>query len=55
MAFLAAQALYLFVPLRVAAVLAGVVQRYELWTCLRRPIDGGAMVRGHRLFGDHKT
>jgi len=55
MASLAAQALYLFVPLLVAAVLAGVVQRYELWTCLTRPIDGGAMVRGHRLFGDHKT
>lgn len=55
MLMLAAQALYLFLPLLVAAALSGVVLRYNLWACLKRPIDGGMTVRGRRLFGDNKT
>lgn len=52
---LAAQALYLFSPLLAAAGLAGVVQRYDLWRCFKRPIDGGATLGGRRVFGDNKT
>lgn len=55
MLMLAAQALYLFLPLLVAAALSGVVLRYNLWACLKRPIDGGMTVRGRRLFSDNKT
>jgi CDP-2,3-bis-(O-geranylgeranyl)-sn-glycerol synthase len=55
MVILAAEALYLLVPLLVSAVLAGVIHRYDLWTCLKRPLDGGMTVGGRRLFGDHKT
>jgi hypothetical protein len=51
----AAQALYLFAPLLVAAALSGIVLRFDLLPCLRRPIDGGAMLLGERLFGDGKT
>jgi CDP-2,3-bis-(O-geranylgeranyl)-sn-glycerol synthase len=32
-----------------------VVLRYNLWACLKRPIDGGATFRGRRLFGANKT
>lgn len=49
------QATYLLLPFVVAAALAGVVQRHDLWSGLKRPIDGGLTVRGRRLFGDHKT
>lgn len=52
---LAAQALYLFSPLLAAAVLAGLIQRHDRLTWLKRPIDGGATFRGHRVFGDNKT
>lgn len=50
-----AQTIYLFLPLLVSAALAGFIQRYDLWTPLKRPIDGGATFRGRRLFGDNKT
>jgi len=52
---LAAQILYLFLPLLAAAALAGVAQHYDLLTTLKRPIDGGASFRGRRFFGDNKT
>ncbi len=52
---LAARVLYLFAPLLVSAVLAGIIQHYDLWASLKRPIDGGATFRGRRLFGDNKT
>ncbi len=52
---LSARVLYLFSPLLAAAALAGIVQHYDLWTALKRPIDGGATFRGRRLFGDNKT
>jgi len=49
------EVVYLFLPLLASMALAGVVLRYDLFPALRRPIDGGAVVRGHRLFGDNKT
>lgn len=54
-AWLVAQVLYLFTPLLASAVLSGVVIRFDLAHWLKRPIDGGATFRGHRLFGDSKT
>jgi hypothetical protein len=52
---LIARVLYLFSPLLVSAALAGIVQHYDLWMTLKRPIDGGATCRGRRVFGDNKT
>ena len=49
------QALYLFFPVLVAAVLSAFVLKFDLWHPLRRPIDGGRSWRGRRLFGDSKT
>ena len=51
----AAQVLYLFAPLVVAAALSGLVLRFELLPALRRPIDAGRTFRGQRWFGDNKT
>src|SRR5689334_10856315 len=51
----AAQALYLFCPLLVSSVLSGIVLRFALLHELRRPIDGGRVIRGRRIFGDSKT
>jgi CDP-2,3-bis-(O-geranylgeranyl)-sn-glycerol synthase len=53
--FLFLQVLYLLAPLLVASAFAGVVQRFDLLSGLRRPIDGGRTYRGHRIFGDGKT
>jgi hypothetical protein len=53
--FAAAQALYLFSPLLVSAAIAAVVMHFDVWPWLYRPIDGGCLVGGKRLFGDHKT
>lgn len=47
--------LYLFAPLLVSAALSGVVMRLDWLRVLKRPIDGGAMWRGRRIFGDGKT
>ena len=33
----------------------GPVQHHDLWSRLKRPIDGGATFRGRRVFGDNKT
>lgn len=52
---IAAQTVYLFLPLLAAAALAGLVQRYDLWSQFKRPIDGGATLSGRRVFGDNKT
>lgn len=49
------QALYLFLPLLVAALLSGVVLRQDLCVRLKGPIDAGLSFRGRRLFGDSKT
>jgi CDP-2,3-bis-(O-geranylgeranyl)-sn-glycerol synthase len=53
--FTLAQALYLFAPLLVSALLSAVVHRYDFWTPLAVPIDGGLSFHGQRLFGDGKT
>jgi hypothetical protein len=45
---LVARVLYLVSPLLVAAALAGIVQHDDFWTLLKRPIDGGASIRGRR-------
>jgi CDP-2,3-bis-(O-geranylgeranyl)-sn-glycerol synthase len=50
-----AQILYLFLPLLPGMILLGIVSRYDLFPWLNRPLDGGAMLRGHRLFGANKT
>ena len=31
------------------------VLRYDLLRSLKRPLDGGATIRGRRVFGDNKT
>lgn len=54
-AMAAAQALYLFAPLLLAAAISGVFLRYDLAPALARPIDGGAVLGGKRVFGDGKT
>lgn len=51
----AAQSLYLFAPLLLAAALAAVIQSRDLWPCLKRPIDAGKTFLGKRWFGDSKT
>ena len=51
----AAQVLYLFAPLVVAAALSGFVLRFDLLPALRRPIDAGRTFHGRRWFGDNKT
>lgn len=40
------QAAYLLLPFVVAAALAGVVQRHDLWSGLKRPIDGAKTATG---------
>lgn len=55
LALAAVQALYLFCPLLVASALSGVVLRFDLLPRLKRPIDGGLTLRGHRVFGGGKT
>ncbi|HVW28056.1 MAG TPA: CDP-archaeol synthase [Polyangiaceae bacterium] len=55
LAIAAAQALYFLSPLLVASVLSAVVLRFDLFPCVRRPIDGGRTYRGRRLLGDGKT
>jgi len=54
-AALAGRVLYLFAPLLVSAALAGVVQRFDLFAALRRPIDAGRSIGGRRVFGENKT
>lgn len=55
LAWTAAQVLYLFAPLLVSAALSAVVHRCDLFPRLAKPIDGGAMLGGRRVFGDGKT
>lgn len=54
-AWAAAQALYLFSPLLLAACLSAIVIRFDLLARAKRPIDGGASWRGARVLGDGKT
>jgi CDP-diglyceride synthetase len=48
-------ALWVFVPVLGAVALHAPVLTFDLLKPLKRPLDGGAMVGGHRLFGDNKT
>jgi hypothetical protein len=45
----------LVAPLVGGFILHGVCIRFGLFRALARPIDGGAKLRGRRLFGDNKT
>ena len=55
LAMAAAQGLYFLSPLLVASVLSAIVLRFDLFPCVRRPIDGGHTYRGRRILGDGKT
>ena len=46
---------FVFLPVLGAAVTHGPVLKWNLFASLARPLDGGATLRGHRLFGDNKT
>ena len=48
-------ALLVFVPVLGSPILHAPVLKLDLFRGLKRPLDGGATVRGRRLFGDNKT
>lgn len=47
--------LWIFVPVLGAYLAHAPVLRFDLLPGLRRPLDGGATLRGRRLLGDNKT
>jgi len=47
--------LWIFLPLIGGYVAHAPVLRFDLFHALKRPLDGGAMFRGRRIFGDNKT
>jgi CDP-2,3-bis-(O-geranylgeranyl)-sn-glycerol synthase len=49
------RALWVFVPVLGAPVLHAPVLALDLLPGLRRPLDGGATLRGRRVLGDNKT
>jgi CDP-diglyceride synthetase len=49
------RALWVFVPVLGAPLVHAPVMKWDLLPGLRRPLDGGATLRGRRLFGDNKT
>jgi hypothetical protein len=49
------QALWLAAPVIIAGALHIFAIRHDVLPWLARPLDGGATVRGRRLFGDNKT
>jgi hypothetical protein len=50
-----AQAFWLALAVTVCGTLHMVVVKNDLFPALRVPIDGGRMLGGERIFGDHKT
>jgi hypothetical protein len=48
-------ALWIFLPILGALIVHAPVLRFDLFPSWRRPLDGGATFRGHRIFGDNKT
>lgn len=48
-------ALWYTFPLVIAGALHMAIVKTDILKSLRVPIDAGATIRGHRLFGDHKT
>lgn len=49
------QAAFVFLPLIGSFLAHAPVIRFDLLAFLKRPVDGGARVRGRRVFGDNKT
>jgi hypothetical protein len=49
------QGALLSAPLLVGLLVHGLVMKFQLMPALAVPIDGGACLRGKRLFGDNKT
>jgi hypothetical protein len=49
------EAIWVFVPVLGAAIAHAPVLALDLLPALKRPLDGGARLRGRRLFGDNKT
>ena len=47
--------LVVFLPVLGAYLAHAPVLRYDLLRSLKRPLDGGAKIRGRRVFGDNKT
>ena len=47
--------LYLASPIIFAALLQGIVMKYDLLMCFKKPIDMGLTFRGKPLFGPNKT
>ncbi len=47
--------LVVFLPVLGAYLAHAPVLRYDLLRSLKRPLDGGATIRGRRVFGDNKT
>ncbi|HEY6005681.1 MAG TPA: CDP-archaeol synthase [Anaeromyxobacter sp.] len=50
-----ARALWIFLPVLGAYLAHAPVLRFDLFPTLKRPLDGGATLRGRRLLGDNKT
>ena len=49
------RALWAFLPVLGAYLAHAPVLRFDLFPVLKRPLDGGAMLRERRLLGDNKT
>jgi hypothetical protein len=49
------KARWVFLPVLGAALAHAPVLRFDLLRALKRPIDGGATLRGRRVLGDNKT
>jgi CDP-archaeol synthase len=49
------RALWVFLPVLGAYLAHAPVLRFDLLPSLKRPLDGGAALRGRRLLGDNKT
>jgi hypothetical protein len=47
--------LLVFLPVLGAPILHAPVLKFDLLRPLKRPLDGGARLHGHRVFGDNKT
>jgi len=50
-----ARAAWVFLPLVGSFLAHAPVIRLDLFRPLKKPVDGGASFRGHRVFGDNKT
>jgi hypothetical protein len=49
------EVVWVFLPLVGAFITHAPVLSFDLFRTLARPIDGGATIRGHRVFGANKT